>query len=189
MTPKSSNSLIEAIYSRRVTRYFSARPITRQDLETIVEAGRWSPSGGNRRLQRFVVVTQERHIQLMRLMSPGLDGVPAAIIVICTDHQERERQGYPPDAAGQFLDVGMAGENMLLAAHALGIGAGPVTSFSKAAVTEITKLPDWLSPDLFICLGYPHEKPVGGNVRPKKPVRWQDITHWEQYDADNSSGT
>lgn len=179
-----TNPVIETIYRRRVTRYFTDKPIARHDLEAIVEAGRWSPSGGNRRLQRFVVVTDRNPIRVIRLMTPGMDGFPAAVIVVCTDHQERERQGYPQNHCGLLLDVGMAAENMLLAAHALGIGAGPVTSFSKAAVSVVASLPEWLSPDMMICLGYPDDKPIGGNVRPRKSVRWQEITYWGQYAPD-----
>lgn len=56
-----TNAIIEAIYSRRVTRFFTDCPIVREDLETIVQAGRWSPAGGNRRLQRFLVITKKAY--------------------------------------------------------------------------------------------------------------------------------
>lgn len=182
-----TDAVIKSIYSRRVTRYFSDRPIAREDLEAIVQAGRWSPAGGNRRLQRFMVITEKKHIEILRLMAPGIDGMPAAIIAVCIDHAERERQGYRSDMCKLFLDVGMAGENILLAAHALGVGAGPVTSFSKAAVSVLTDLPESISPELLICLGYRSEKQIGGNVKPSKSVRWKDITYWDQYVPDEQS--
>ena len=182
-----TNAIIEAIYSRRVTRFFTDCPIAREDLETIVQAGRWSPAGGNRRLQRFLVITRKKHIEILRLMAPGIDGMPTAIIAVCTNHAERERQGYRSDMGKLFLDVGMAGENILLAAHSLGIGAGPVTSFSKAAVRVIGNLPGWISPELLICLGYRSDQQIGGNVKPAKALRWKDITYWEQYDSDEPS--
>jgi nitroreductase len=51
--------------------------------------------------------------------------------------------------------VGTAVQTMLLAAHAIGLGAGPVMSFSKAAVGVILQLPDHLSPEALVCLGHP----------------------------------
>jgi nitroreductase len=176
-----SNPIIQAIRSRRVVRYFSGQPVTPEILEAIVEAARWAPSGGNRRLHKFVVVTRPKTIENIRILAPGIDGFPAALIVICTDWQKAEAQGFAPHHRMIFIDIGTAAENMLLAAHALGIGAGPVTSFSQAAVQELLDLPGWLSPDLIICLGYAGEKPPGGNVKPVKPLRWQDLTFWEKY--------
>lgn len=176
-----TNAMLEAIYHRRVTRYFTDQPIAHADLEAVVQAGRWSPASGNRRLHRFMVITEPSHIRILRLMAPGIDGIPAAIIAVCIDHDERERQGYSRDACKLLLDVGMAGENLLLAAHALGIGAGPVTSFSRAALRVITRLPERISPELLICLGYRSNTQIGGNVKPRKPIRWQDITYWDQY--------
>ena len=44
---------------------------------------------------------------------------------------------------------------MLLAAHALGLGAGPVTSFSRAAVATVLGLPEGWAPELIVCLGHP----------------------------------
>jgi nitroreductase len=176
-----SNPIIQAIRSRRVTRHFSDRSLTQEILETIVEAARWAPSGGNRRLHKFVVVVNSKTIQNIRIMAPGIDSNPAAMIVICTDWEKAERQGFSPDHRMIWIDVGTATENILLAAQALGVGAGPATSFSPGAVQELLDLPDWLIPDLIVCLGYPSEKPPGGNVKPSKPLKWQDLTIWEKY--------
>jgi len=179
-----NKNTLDTIRTRRVTRYFLERPILREDLETIVEAARWAPSGGNRRLQKFIVVTNRRLIRLIRMMSPGIDRVPAALIVVCTDNQNAEKQGYSQNHPGILIDVGMASENILLAAHALGIGAGPVISFSQAAIRVFLDMPEWLSPDLIICLGYPSDQKRGGNVKPPKPLHWQDLTYWEKYTAE-----
>lgn len=179
-----NKNILEAIRTRRVTRYFREQPISKNDLESIVETARWAPSGGNRRLQRFIVVTNSKLIRLIRIMSPGINGIPAALIVVCTDYQDAKNQGYEHDHSGLLIDVGMASENMLLAAHALGIGAGPVISFSQAAVRVILEMPEWLSPDLIICLGYPGAEKLGGNVKPPKRLHWQDLTYWEYYVAE-----
>lgn len=172
---------INTIYSRRITRFFSGQPINSGVLERIVEAARWAPSAGNRRLQKFVVVTDPIAINHIRIMAPGIDGLPPAMIVVCTDWQKAGRMGVSVDHPSVYIDVGAAMQNLLLAAHALDVGAGPATSFSRAAVQELLDLPRWLSPDLIVNLGYPDEKPRGGNIRPAKPLSWRDLTFWNRY--------
>jgi len=70
----------------------------------------------------------------------------------------------------------MAAENMLLAAHALGLGACPVKSFSAAAVKEILELPDGIEPELILMIGYPDETPP---VPPKHPLK--EIAFLDKY--------
>ena len=60
-----------------------------------------------------------------------------------------------PTAKGLYIDVGTAAQTMHLAAHALGLGAGVVTSFSQAAVIRVLNIPGHLTPEMFVCLGYP----------------------------------
>jgi nitroreductase len=66
---------------------------------------------------------------------------------------------------------------MLLAAHALGLGAGPVSSFSRAAVGTVLGLPAGWTPELIVCLGHPAEKQPGP-MRPGHRVGWRDLTTW-----------
>ena len=63
--------------------------------------------------------------------------------------------GVAPSSGGRYVDVGTAGQTMLLAADALRLGSGPVTSFSKAAVGAALNLPGSLRPEMIICLGHP----------------------------------
>ena len=179
-----NNPTISLIRSRRITRFFSQKPVPRESLEIVIEVGRWAPSSGNRRLQKFVVLENPTTIRHIRLMSPGLDGIPQAVIVICTDWQKAGSMGITAEHPDVKFDVGMAAENMLLAAHALAIGAGPVTSFSKSALQVFLNLPSFLSPDILITLGYPAEQVFGGKVHPPKTFTWRNLTYWEKYDPD-----
>lgn len=51
-----TDGMLELIRTRRVIRAMSDRSIPLQDLEKILEAGRWAPAGGNQRVARFVAV-------------------------------------------------------------------------------------------------------------------------------------
>jgi nitroreductase len=85
-----------------------------------------------------------------------------------------------PTAKGLYVDIGTAAQTMLLAAHSLGLGAGLVTSFSRAAAGAVLNLPEGLSAEMFICLGFaaPQQPSV---IRPRTPVTWQSLSHWERF--------
>src|SRR5262249_57997947 len=51
-----TNAVLEAIRTRRVVRALTDAPIDRAQVEEVLKAARWAPSGGNRRLHRFVAV-------------------------------------------------------------------------------------------------------------------------------------
>jgi nitroreductase len=75
------------------------------------------------------------------------------------------------------VDVGTAMATMLLAAHALGLGAGPVTSFSRAAVATVLGVPQGWTPEVVVCLGHPAERQPAP-MRAATRVSWRDLTLW-----------
>jgi nitroreductase len=102
---------------------------------------------------------------------------PRAAITICVDRRLAQEYGFGPDAPGPLIDVGTAAATMLLAAHALGIGAGPVTSFSRAAAAVVLDLPDGWSAEMIVCLGHPaavQPVPIGA----RRKLSWRDLTRW-----------
>jgi len=175
-----SNPVLDAIKTRRMVRTLTAQPIERSLLEHVLEAARWAPNAGNRRVHRFVAVEAPLTLKLLRMVSPGMFQRPAAVVVICIDRQRVERFGMRPTAKGLYVDVGTAAQTMLLAAHSLGLGAGIVTSFSQAAVRAVLHMPDHLSPEMCICLGHAApEQPTA--MRARTPVTWQSLTDWERF--------
>ncbi len=175
-----SNPVLEVIRTRRVIRSMTDQPIERAQLEEVLKAARWAPSGGNRRLHRFVAVQNPLTLRLLRMVSPGMLQRPAAVILICTDWDRLNAYGISSHSKGLYIDVGTAAQTMLLAAHSMGLGSGIVTSFSKAAVSVVLNLPAHLSPEMFICLGYA----APGGPPPMRPVgklNWQSLTDWERF--------
>jgi len=102
------------------------------------------------------------------------------VILICMDWQRMEAYGIPRSSRGSPVDVGTAAATMLLAAHALGLGSGIVTSFSKAAVSTVLNLPEHLTPEMFITLGYaaPSGPPP---MRSWGKLTWQSLVDWERF--------
>jgi nitroreductase len=175
-----TNPVLEAIRTRRIARALTGEPIARADLEEVLKAARWAPSAGNRRLHRFVAIQDPLTLRLLRMVTPGMYQRPVAIVVICIDRAKAASFGMRPNAKGLYVDVGTAAQTMLLAAHALGLGSGVVTSFSQAAASAVLNLPEGLSPEMFVCLGH-----AAATQPPGMPTRghltWQSLTQWERF--------
>jgi len=115
-----TNQVIDTILSRRSVRSFNGEPVCHEDMETIVECGRWAPSAHNRQGWCFVAVEKQESIQRLAQAvgaALGRDGYdmyhPAAIVIV----------GHAQDAPFGREDDGCALQNMFLAAHSLGIGS------------------------------------------------------------------
>jgi nitroreductase len=150
----AANPVYEAIRTRRVTRNMSDRPIEPADVELVAHAARYAPNAGNRRLQPVITITDRATIGLLRKVSPGMMPRPQALIVICIDRSRAAAFGFRPDYAGLYVDIGTTAATLLLAAHAVGLAACPVTSFSRAAAARILDTEPLIEPQMMICLGY-----------------------------------
>jgi nitroreductase len=91
-----TNEVLRAIRTRRVVRRMTAEPIDRGQLITVLKAARWAPSGGNRRLHRFVAVQRPVTLRLLRMVSPGMIQHPTAAVVICIDWRRVAEYRIPP---------------------------------------------------------------------------------------------
>ncbi len=174
---------LDVIKSRRVIRNMTDQPVEREKLEKVLEAGRWSPTGGNARIHRFIAIQNPTIVRLLRMVSPGMFQHPQAIILICIDWDKVKENRFSATDRIPYVDLGTAMQTMMLAAHSIGLGSGPATSFSKEAVRVVLNLPQNLSPEIMLCIGYAAEKkqlPMRGPK--KKRVTWQSLTDWERFE-------
>jgi nitroreductase len=160
-------ALYDALRERRVTRRMSGRAVDPETVGLVVRAAKFAPNAGNRRLQPVIAVTNGTKLRLLRLISPGMIPVPQAAVVISIDAGRAAAYGFPPRAPGLYVDVGTVAATLLMAAQAVGLGACPVTSFSRAAAARILNLAETVQPHMIICLGYPG--PAGGPPPMPKP--------------------
>lgn len=174
-----NNAVLDAIRTRRVVRSLTDEPVGHDQLRIVLDSARYAPHAGNRRLHRYVVVTRPSLLRAARLVSPGMLQRPMAAIVVCVDWAEVHKYGFAPANPGPYIDVGTAAATLLLAAHSTGLGAGPVTSFSRAALATILKLPAGVRPELIICLGHPaSEQPPG--MRRRGAPGFDDLIQWNR---------
>lgn len=161
---------LQAIQTRRSVRAFSEEPIPEELLRRILEAATSAASGGNLQPWGFVIVRNSRRLQALRALAPGIIGQPTALVVICLDIQRAERLGGALGPRLAWIDIGLATQNLLLAAHDLELGACPVGSFHRRALALFMDLPSHIRPVLLIALGYPQTKPSFPGRRPLMEV-------------------
>lgn len=152
---------IEAIKSRVSIRKFTGREIAGEILEDIVDCGRLAPCGYNHQAWIFVLVT-DRDL-LRRIAGEALYGKFIADAGACVAVFNRKGEETLVE------DACAATENMIIAAHALGIGSCWVNSYSKVhseAVKELLACPDNYELVSLLALGYPAED----KTTPKKTL-------------------
>jgi len=163
----------------RAVRAFTEEAVWRDDLQHLLRAARWAPSAGNRRIHKFVVVDERELIEKIRNVAPGMLGHPTAIIVICTDKDKAIVEGVKLALdTTTWIDVGAAAQNIILAAHELGLGACPLTSFSRAGVRALLRMPGRLEPEYIVQLGHrvPETRVMRAGVSLRLPI--EEISFW-----------
>ena len=114
------NEVIKNLLSRRSIRSFSERHISREDLEIILKAAAYAPSGMNKQTWQFTAITDRNKIERLAdvvgkaLQREGYDFYKPDVLIIPSN--ERTSPWGPEDNA-------CALENIFLAAHSLGIGS------------------------------------------------------------------
>ncbi|MFX0206602.1 MAG: nitroreductase family protein [Candidatus Hodarchaeota archaeon] len=170
--------VLEAIKSRRSIRKYKYNEIDHEIIVKLLEAAQWAPSGGNKQPWQFIIVSDKPKIKMLKMASPGFYGDEAALVfVICLDKERAEGIDY-----GVNMDLGMAAQNVMLAAYALGLGSCAIASFTPRAVKNILNVPDTLELKLLISIGYPAQIPKTTRRRPLNelvyvngyPTRWSE---------------
>ncbi len=170
--------LNEAIYSRRSVRGFINKAVEPEKLKELVNAGIWAPTGGNAQPWEFIIVTNPGKMKLIKTVSPGLLGNPAACIAVCSDIPGNIEKMGAVGGTLAVMDCSMAAQNIMLKAVDLGLGSCVIRSFNQDAVREVLKAPENIMPELLITLGY-----FEGN--PGNPKRRENAIHWDEYGGSN----
>jgi len=108
----------DAIRGRRSVREYTKEPVSDGDIDVILDAGRWAPSGLNNQPWRFMVLRGERKDSISRFTKYG--GIIRKAPVCVAVFFDRE-SGY--DRTKDMQAIGACIQNMLLAIHDLGLGA------------------------------------------------------------------
>jgi nitroreductase len=142
----------QAINSVRAVRHFADRPLSREHLERILNAGRRTGSSKNQQDWAFVVVQDRESLQRLSKVGPYADHLataPAAIALV-RPHAADEHQ-----LRTLMWDLGRAAQNMVLAAWEMGVGSVPATVYDLDLAGRLLELPDDQRCDFLLSFGYP----------------------------------
>lgn len=114
----ATESILSAIKSRRSIRKYTGQEVSDNDLTTILEAGQWSPSGLNNQPWKFQIIRDQE----VKEKLSGLTKYSRIVkeCDVCISVYYHLPSGYNRDK--DLLGLGACIQNMLLGAHALGIG-------------------------------------------------------------------
>lgn len=149
--------IIESLVMRRSIRKYKDHKISKDKVDIILKAAMYAPSAMNLQAWHFIVI-DDTHILNETIKSIPhaelLKQTPAAILV-CGDSAIEKNDSW------MIQNCSAAIENILLAAHGLGIGSCWIAIHGMAEVVESVskqfKLPENLVPISLITLGYPDE--------------------------------
>ena len=185
--------VMQAIQDRRSIRRYQAVPVDDKMVEMVLEAARLAPSWANTQCWRFIVVRDEHtrnRIADTLFTSPDIgEKNPAekairtapVMIVACAG---LEKSGFynskPATDKGDWymFDVALAMQNLVLAAHSLGLGTVHVGSFDAREVASVLKVPDGFCVVEMTPLGYPDQQP---KPRPRKELA--EIVYYDSWGA------
>ncbi|MGD6933739.1 MAG: nitroreductase family protein [Candidatus Bathyarchaeia archaeon] len=197
-------SIKDALKQRRSIRKYTSQPVPDTLVMEVLEAASFAPSAHNSQPWRFIIlkddkVKRELAEQMAEAWAADLkkDGAtiekekfierrdrfanaPVLILACLTmeglrTFPEMEKQQFERDLAVESLGAGL--ENLLLAAHAVGLGACwfCAPAFCKQIVRKLLKIPDSVEPSALVLMGYPAETPVVPRRKRLEEYCYRDI--------------
>jgi len=156
--------VMEAIKARRSVRKYRPDPVPEEELQSVLEALRWSPSWANTQCWEVIVVKDPKVKSELAGTLPK--GNPAAssmvnapvVLVLCgVKGLSGYYNGQAATEKGDWLmfDLGIAMQTLCLAAHAQGLGTVVVGMFEHRKASEILKIPQNIELIAMTPLGYP----------------------------------
>lgn len=165
------------IRARRNVRRYADRPIPREHLDRIIEAGRRAPSSMNEQAWDFVLVTErERLRELSRVWRYAAHVASAAatialVLPMTADRDERDIR---------WFDLGQVAMAMMLAAADLGIGSSHAAVGDQALARTLLGLPEDRECAMLLALGYPAAGPLAPLEHPARRP-FDAVVHRERW--------
>ena len=174
----ASNQVLDNIMTRTSVRAYEDKPVEEAKVEQMLRAAMAAPTAINKQPWDFVIVDDPVKLKELADSLPNARMVakaPLAIVVCGNFRKTIEGDGHD----NWIADASAATENLLLAAHSLGLGAvwtGVYPSFHRVGIIqEVLNLPDHIVPLSLVPIGYPAETPKVKN-------KWNDAKiHYEKF--------
>ncbi len=173
-TVDKGQAAIENIMTRTSIRQYKDQPVEQEKIDIMLKAAMAAPTAVNLQPWHFIVIDDKNSINLLSGRQPT--NAPL-LIAVCGDTDKTTM----PDGNGKLpdfwiQDVSAATENLLLAAHALGLGAvwtGVYPVMERTAeVANVLNCPNNIVPLAVVRVGYPDEAPA-----PKDKFKQENISY------------
>ena len=173
-TADNGQAAIENIMTRTSIRQYKDQPVEDEKIDIMLKAAMAAPTAVNLQPWHFIVITDKETIGVLSGRQPT--NAPL-LIAVCGDTDKTTM----PDGNGKLpdfwiQDVSAATENLLLAAHALGLGAvwtGCYPAMERVAeVANVLNCPNNIVPVVLVRIGYPDESP-----EPKDKFKQENISY------------
>ena len=148
---------LETIFTRRSIRKYKKQTISEKIVHDLLDAASSAPSAGNQQPWHFIVIDERKLLNVIHTFHPSANMVKEAdkAILVCGDLNLEKFKGY------WMIDCAAATENLLLAAHSLGLGACWLGIYPRegrvAGMRKLFQLPSHIMPFALVSLGYPGE--------------------------------
>lgn len=170
-TPAEVNvedAIIENIMTRTSVRSYTSQAVEPEKIEILLKAAMAAPTGSNKQPWEFIVITDTAVLQKLPEVAGGMRmaaKAPLAIVVL----------GNEETSSSWMLDCSAATENILLAAHAIGLGSVWCGAYSQTdparmdKLREVLSIPEGIDPLNVLILGYPDKDPeIKDKWKPEK---------------------
>jgi len=170
---KEELNVLEAIFTRRSIREFTAQKIEDDQIELLLKAGSYAPSAENKRPIDYILIRDRDTLNEVSSILPRGKMIKnsGCAVVVTGDNEAQKQKGF-------LIEDGSASiQNILLAAHGINLsavwcGVYPISKFVKELRSTL-KIPEHIIPIGVVAIGYPDEEKVLANRFDKKKVHFE----------------
>jgi nitroreductase len=151
---------LEALKTRRSIRKFKSQSVSPELVKELLRAAMFAPSAGNEQPWQFIVVDDRKILDEIPRICPtaAMCRQSPVAVLVCGDASLERYQGF------WVQDCSAAVQNLLLAAHAMGLGAVWAGVFPLKERVEgfrrLFNLPEGVTPFALVPLGHPDQEPI-----------------------------
>jgi nitroreductase len=166
---------LKAIYTRRSIRKYMDDPVDDGLVHEVICAAMMAPSAGNSQPWQFVIVRDRQKLEAIGTghLYASLAGKAPVAILVCGEPEKEKHEGF------WIQDCAAATQNMLLAAHSLGLGAVWLGIYPREervkSMRSLFGIPDKIEPFALVTLGYADEE------KPKENRFDLNRVHYEKW--------
>jgi len=169
-------NISEAIRMKRAVRQFADKPLPKDVIHTILNAGRRAQSSKNTQAWQFIAIQDKATLKALSecgTWAGHLAGATLGVAILTPDPMEKFQI---------MFDAGQAAAYMQLAAWELGVGSVPASIYEPEKAREILGFPPEWHLRIALSFGYPAEEEML-TTTPQKGGRnsFEDVVHWEMW--------